>query len=414
MSLVSRRRGSIYLVVLATSVLVVTMALLGLELARRDVFASVVGKDSIEARMAAESGVDQAIAFMHESGWRNKVGGGTIGSGVKVGNATYTASIVDTVGDITVPSLNVLKVTSVGTSGNSRVALEVNARAAAVIPEHLNHVVCAQTSLSFESLSSVSGNGTIRAGTSSLAVLSTIAQRVTVGTTATGLTYTGGVSVDSTPLSTIDMASVISYYKSIGTAVRYSRLSGGKIENQVVAQDVTPWGLTNTYGVYIIDCENNLVSVRDSRIVATLVFINATSGVEISRSVSWFPGLSTYPVALCDGKLSLLPSSAVLSEVSTSVNFNPPGAAGTDRIGVTDADKLDTYTSRIMGLVVADSLHLGNALRLFGTAISLKDVRFTGSVQLGYDISINNPPAPGFTFPGEIYLTEGSFSRTIK
>ncbi len=414
MKFVSRRRGSIYLLVLATSVLVVTMALLGLELARRDVFASVVGKDSVEARLAAESGVDHAIAFMHESGWRSRVGGGTIGSAVRVGSATYTASIADTVGDITIPSLNVLKVTSVGTSGNSRVVLEVDARAASIVPEHFDHVVCAQTSLSFETGSTVTGNGTIRAGTSSLAVLSSIAQRVTVGTLATGLTYTGGVSVNSTPLSTIDMASVINYYKSIGTAVRYSKLAGGKIENQVVSQDVTPWGLTNAYGVYIIDCENNLVSIRDSRIIATLVFVNASNGVEVSRSVSWFPGLSTYPVALCDGKLSLLPTSATLSESAISVNLNPPGAAGTDRVGVTDSDKADSYTSRIMGLVVADSLVLGNALRLFGTAVSLKDVRFTGNAQLGYDISIYSATPPGFTFPGEMYLTEGSFRRSIK
>ncbi len=413
MRLACRRRGSIYLVVLATSVLVVTMALLGLELARRDVFASVVAKDSIEARLAAESGVDHAIAFMHQSGWRSRVGSGTIANGVSVGPAQYTASIKDSIGDITVPSFNTLKVTSVGTSGGSRVALEVQARAAAVIPEHFENVVCAQTSLSFET-STVTGMGTIRAGTSSLAVLSTIAQRVNVGTLGTGLTYTGGLGVSSTSLSTIDMASVLTYYKSIGTAVRYAKLSAGKIENQVVGQDVTPWGVTNTYGVYIIDCENNAVIVRDSRIVATLVFINATAGVEVSKSVNWVTGISTYPILLCDGKVSLISDATNLSEATISVNLNPAGAAGTDRIGTTDVDKLDTYASRMTGLVVAKSLVLGGNQRLLGTAVSESDARFIGSPQLVYNNAIRTSIPHGFTFVGDIYLVEGSFSRTLK
>ncbi len=406
------RRASIYIVVLATTALVVTMSLLGLELARRDMFSGAVIRDSVDARLAAESGIDYAMAYMHQNNWRGSVGDGIIAKAVPLGGAAFSARLTDRSGDITIPSFDVISIAAVGNSGNSTVRVEARAQAAAVIPEHFDNVLCAQSSIKFESCTVV-GTGTIRTGGGALATLASITQPVNVGTTALGVTYNGGTSVSSGALSTFDLASVLAHYRGIGTPVSLAQLSAGQIANQVVSQDVTPWGVTNAYGVYVIDCQGRAIKVKDSRIIATLVFINASAGVEVSKSVQWVPGLSTYPAIICDGSLALLPDAADLSEPTIKVNFNPVGAAGTDRIGPTDIDKLDVYTSGIKGLVLGKDLTLGNALRLNGVAVSTSGATVQNSVRLQYDATIKSTPPPGCTFVGEMYLLEGSMKRTL-
>ena len=75
----------------------------------------------------------------------------------------------------------------------------------------------------------------------------------------------------------------------------------------VLSATHNPYGsqVTNAQGIYVIDCQGSQVIVSNSRIVATLVFVNATSQVLLQNSINWEPTVSNFPAMMVQGSLSM-------------------------------------------------------------------------------------------------------------
>ncbi len=92
----SRRRGSIYLLVLVTVTTVTVLGLASLSIvSSRRIESESVGA-VMDARAAAESGIDLALAIMHDTpDWRWSLPNGDWRADAPLGAATYTINVVD-------------------------------------------------------------------------------------------------------------------------------------------------------------------------------------------------------------------------------------------------------------------------------------------------------------------------------
>ena len=398
-----KRRGSIYVVVLMSTLLVVVMALLGIELAGREVRRASVLRDSVGAQCAAESGLNYAMAVMQQSYWRSIA---NAGSAVSIGDASVAVGYYDDFGSINSESFDPIRLKVVAQRGEARVLISADAQAAGTALAQYGYVVAAAGNATFSS-ATVSGTGAIRTEGSSGSAGSTIQQLVVTRGGAFGSGYAGGTSLALLGLSNPDWSGAMASYAAFGRAVSASAVAVNPVSKVAIGPQVTPWGVTNRFGVYVIDCSGGPLVISNSRIRGTLVCVNASAGVTISGSVSWEPAVPGYPILVCDGAVTFSASSAALSEVAYGVNFNPPGTGG--GCNLTSGD---SFASQINGLVLAKgTVAIGGATQFKGVIVAGGKATISGTPTLTYDAGPATTPPPGFGSPGVMTLLEGSVQR---
>jgi hypothetical protein len=225
-------------------------------------------------------------------------------------------------------------------------------------------------------------------------------------------TVTGTQSPGMTPaLELPDPMDVFEYYISNGTPITYSQLPGGKIEKCVLSAGANPFGsqLTNSQGIYVINCQGNKVSIMECRVRATLVFINA-SAVEVKGSILWEPHLATFPALLVQGNLNLnWDSQTPLSEGSNDVNYNPPHTPYTTG---SDSDKLDPYQGSITGLIYATGdLETSNRSTVNGVVVIGGKAKSDAMFNVTYDSSYYGNAPPGFTSGTDMEIVPGTWKH---
>ncbi len=151
------------------------------------------------------------------------------------------------------------------------------------------------------------------------------------------------------------------YYNREGTAISITSLptSDGyrNLEKVALGPGYNPFGTTNALGIYIIDCNNNALRIRNCLIRGTLLIKNPGTGSVVSDAVDWAPGTANLPALLVDGSFALRHVEGTLSEVTHNVNFNPSGMTNSDN------DKLDRYPCRLQGLVyITDAATVGQVV----------------------------------------------------
>ncbi len=157
-------------------------------------------------------------------------------------------------------------------------------------------------------------------------------------------TVMSSVSPDTVP-APVD--GLFAYYQSIGTVIE---LSAARTFDRVLfspASNPANTGL-NARGIYVINARNNLLRITNSRVLGTLVILNANPASEIGPDVSISPASSDLPAMLVLGSIEFQLENADLRESEVARNLNPVGAP---YLGVTDSDTSDAYPARIRGLV---------------------------------------------------------------
>jgi hypothetical protein len=176
----------------------------------------------------------------------------------------------------------------------------------------------------------------------------------TVASTINGSgTRTNGVAARGMPDS-----NVFDYYLSNGSWVSYTLLLDGTIDGVLISPGSSPFlgTLPNSLGIYVIDCQNKKIVIKNSRIVGTLVLLNPGSGSRIGDSsgssggVHWVPAVRNFPCLLVKGDIQIALGAQTVSE-SLLNNFNPLGTPYPYPSGSTDLDYGDNYPSIIDGLV---------------------------------------------------------------
>ena len=187
------------------------------------------------------------------------------------------------------------------------------------------------------------------------------------------------------------------------------------IENTVLSDTYNPFSINNSApassGIYIVDCRNRRIRIRNSRIRSTLVFKNCLS-VELFSGIRWETVGRNYPAMIVDGtvfdrtRLDSL-STNNLRESDTSCNYNP---SHTPFGGVADDDFADAFPCSIGGAILStDSITLGNTTAGWGTIRSLTGpilsknsltiTSTTNDINFPSDMILNPPPGfyPAFT-----------------
>lgn len=387
-----RRRGSLYISVMGTAFIVGTVALLGVHQARLNLKAAQTATDRVKAQTLAQSAVELALSTVNaDPNWQTTyaydteypspalaVNGGTLnwklvnaGNGIRrldgigrVGKATYVYS-VDLGGcdylacglscgrDITVQASEAIKIT--GAPLATRQSLIVQ--------------------------------GTVTADVEATAILKTGI-----------LTGTQTVPAPLRPLP--DPTTVFDYYLAQGT-----RIASTSLDRVVLSPRQNPFGSTNAQGIYIIDAAGGSVRIRRSRIVGTLVIVNAGSGgVELTDQVNWEPAFPNYPAMLIQGSLSIKIDNSKLSESDEGTNFNP---SSTPWQGASDSANDDSYPSALAGILycTGDLTFAGqgtNLQSLQGVVVchGACSVVDQANVTIKYDAAFHDSPPPGF-LPGD-------------
>lgn len=140
---------------------------------------------------------------------------------------------------------------------------------------------------------------------------------------------------------------LFAYYQSIGTVIE---LSAAQTFDRVLfspASNPAGTGL-NARGIYVINANDKKLRITNTRVLGTLVILNASPASEIGPDVSISPASSDLPAMLVRGSMRFQLENADLRENDVARNLNPAGAP---YLGVTDSDMSDAYPARIRGLV---------------------------------------------------------------
>lgn len=171
------------------------------------------------------------------------------------------------------------------------------------------------------------------------------------------------------------------------------------VHNQLLSPQNNPFtGVTNSSGIYVLNCGGKKIHIRNTRIYGTLVVLNPGAGSKIEGSVCWDPTvvLSTdpsvpnLPALVTDGPLEVSLESTPLSESSVGVNFNPTGSP---YAGVTDSDLLDTYPSQISGVLFSvPDFTITKYTTINGTVVGMNKVIVNGTAPAATGVTVTHQP----------------------
>lgn len=384
------RRGSIYVIVMATTLVVLVLSMGAIATQRTLAAARAAAREEAQARRLAASAAELAIESAQNTlRWRSG-SASPIFDSLELDGGFISAAAGDPVdsnisNNITDPIL----ITATGRIGSARQKVSVRANVNPAYLSCLWGVMHAGggitiTSASIRSTSPITANGSVSASSSSVRC------DVSAGGSITGSTY-GGTNTGSQPARAMPSADVVTTYAAMATPISYNALNGGRIRRTILSGNSNPYGDVNTSGIYSINCGGASLEIQDCRITGTLVITNCPT-LTITNSVHfspWDPGL---PVLITSGSIVL---STVATDVyeTTAGNLNP---SGDPYEGGTDSDQSDTYPSIITGLVyAAGNIQFTGRSTIVGAVVAGGNI----SLQSGSNVvlwrSLTNAP-PGF------------------
>lgn len=408
----TNRRGTIYLIVLATMVLCGVMASAGL------ILAGVAGErvkssaEAARARKLAGSGIELASDSMLQSmSWRAGLGvGGAMGTLTLDGGTITTTATDPNDGLIANSPDDSVVVTSVGQVGGARKMYQ-----ATFVPNTAPAPMYAYGMFAGGSITT--GSATLWSYAPLAAMggfglnSSTINANVVSASTATGTTYAGTVATGQTLGALPTAASVVAEYAALGTAITPAGATIS-LDRIVLSPSSNPLGGgTNAKGIYVINCAGKVVTIRRSRINATLVLRNPGAGSSVTNSVCFDPATSGYPSLIVEGAITLSLSGSNLSESSEGTNFNP---SGSPYAGATDSSKSGSYPSEFGGLIyVSGALTVNGTLATYAPVVCASNISLAMcTVKIRWANQTWAPPA--FRASPDFFVTRSAWTRTVE
>jgi hypothetical protein len=419
-----RHRGAIYVYVLATSLLVSVIGLSLLTVTQINNRVTRQGNESDEAEVLAESAVEFALNTLgSDNNWRLTYTSNLLNSGRALGHGTLSFKVVDeTDGVLANNTTDPIRIYGYGQVNNTTKVYSVQVAASPGPLTCLQVATDSNGTMTFNS-TAVTGAGTMASNT-----------YVTGSGTLTGLglesagslNFSGpaGSRSNNVAARTLPDSTVFSQYTAAslgGTTVTLLSvpLLGSPLTRTIDHKLVSPssmlYATANTKGIYIVDCAGGNFNITNSRIVGTLVFLNAGT-VTLSTSDIVEPAVSNYPVLLVQGNLQILSTTAnVIERVSGTdqVNMNPsttpipflPAGSGTS-----DGSTTGSFASSIKGLIYASgNVTFGNQPNVRGVVVSGGTLSSSGTLTLNYDSTYFSNPPPGFTGAGSLSVVSGSW-----
>lgn len=404
---VATRRGSAYIIVLSTVLLVAVAGVSGVIAVREQRRSVEMSVEVDKARFIAQSAMELAEGqLQNTTSYRSGITSGTVVSSRAIAGGTMRVAAADpSDSNLGNSTLDDVVLTATGVYGNATQIYQRRFKPSTTPLDSLSVSAYAGTNLSFSS-ATVRAYGVLGCAGTATALFSNVWADVEAGVLATGLTFRQSAQ-SLAPTRTLPTSTdALAAYLAMGTQINYSSLSGGgEIRDAVLGPGRNPYGAANAAGVYYINCGNQSITIRNARISGTLVLVNPGSGSSFTKSVLLEAATPGYPALLVTGDMTLNMDSTDLSE--GSANMNPTGAPYQ---GVTDSDTTDKYPSMISGLIyVSGNLTIDGSTTIYGPVLCAKAITFKGSPVL-YPVT-PGPTPPGFSTAGGFAPVSGSWAR---
>jgi hypothetical protein len=406
-----RSRGSVYLHVLASSLLVSVIGLGALFAARLQGRSCRLTRDYAEARTCAVSALELGLQHIkQDSAWRTTWPNGTWMQDKPLGSGTFTLQGTDPQdNDLADSPYDAVVLTGIGVKGQARHKAQV------VLMPVIKPIEALTSCLQASGPLQVSGGDKITLVGAPVAtngqldndnIIDGSAEAQSVAHTGT---ITGGPPLVPGPIKRMPDADVISRYAAKATSIAYAATR----EKFALGPGCNPYGTTDPNGLYVINTNNASLTLQKCRIYGTLVVLAGTGTVTVGEPVLLQNYRSDFPALLVAGNLVIKNTSATtqLTESGCSTNFNPTGVPYS---GVTDGDKVDTYPNEIRGLVhVEGSLSLQQTARIVGAVICNGSVTCAGTNTITYTSSLYTCPPKWYTYVDGMKLSPASWKQLV-
>lgn len=362
----SSRRGTIYVVVLLSSLIVATIGLASLQLMRIQARSGTDSTDFIEARSYARAALEIGMLKIRQNAnWRSQLGNGNWLTNQAIGNGKFTLSAMDPIdNNIATGDNHPVILTGIGSKGEATfrtsVRMEVGPRSGSCLETAMtsgNDLTVSGATL--DSTTLVSSNHDVIATGGAI-----VNPNVEAENSITGTTYTGTTTVTSAARSLPDTTHVLDYYLTSGTTIPYSSLTNLATLNFVA----NPGFETNTTSWYAVgNCQiarsttyakSGTYSLKvSSRTSTTTVAAQDLAAANTSRMISGRSYTLTVPfVPTVNGNYR-----AVLEVTSTGSGTQ---SYATATIGIGDSQKniwntlTGTFTPNFDGTATTATLKL--------------------------------------------------------
>lgn len=402
--------GSVYLHVLASSLLVMVIGLGALAAVRVQMRSACLTRDGAEARLGALSAIELGLLYVRQDAdWRSTRPNGAWLQDQPLGAGRFTLQGVDPLDNtLTDSPYEPLVLTGIGVRGIARHMVQVTLVPAVEPLEALN--TCLHSS----------GLIQIKAGKQITAVgapISTNGQLNNDGTLdgdaeVQSVNHTGtitGTLAMPAPNKAMPNASVIADYIGMATPVPFA----GTIDKAVLTPGCNPWGPTDPNGLYFIDTGGSDLIIKNTRIHGTLIVRALGKTLTLDNAVFCQNYRSDFPVLLVEGNVILRCASAtiLLSESVNATNYNPLGAPYE---GLDDTDSLDDYPNEIRGLVhITGTLSLQQSARVVGAVICDGAVYGEEANTLIHDAGLYARPPQGYTYIAGMEISPHSWRQVV-
>jgi hypothetical protein len=411
-SAIQNRRcgGSIYLHVLASSLLITILGLGSLAAVRIQMRSARLVRDCAGARACALSAIEMGLLQVKQNpSWRTTWSNGTWLDSNVLGSGQFTLQGTDPKdGVLSNSAYDPLVLMGIGTQGIARHKAQVT-----LVPV-VKPLDALSTCLQASGQIQVTGGHRITAVGAPIATNGQLDNNGTIdgNVQAQSVNHTGTITGTLTmngPSRPMPDSTVFTTYINKATSVPYA----STIQNIVLAAGCNSLGLTDPNGFYVINTNGHDFTIRNSRIYGTLIILAAGHNVTVDDAIFMQNYRSDAPVLIVQGNLTIKAKSAtgLLSESECNTNFNPIGAPYN---GVSNSNQTDQYPDEIRGLVhVKGSLTLQQTARIVGVVICEGTVSCTDTNTLAYDASLYANPPQGYTYVDGMKVSPGTWKQVV-
>lgn len=419
----ARHGTALYVAVVGVGMLVSVIALTSSLTGRMELRSNQTHARELLAATSAQSGVEYALNWMNRhSDWRT-----LLTSGVDFDQAsTYTGSfffrVTDADGDLADDPRDhaVLRVLGMRAdeTGNSYCVLKVDIEPAGRALTCLESAVHSHLDLTVEANATLTGNGIASSnlnieGVGGDGEIDLDAEAVGA---CNGGTYNAG-QIDGASAREMPSEHVFDWYVQRGTQIEYTDLAnffGNRyLQLNRFTRWVNPHGEPSPWGIYWIDCGGESPRMKWSRLLGTLVLLNAGPETRIEDVTVFQAEAQNYPVLLVQGDLKIDLRAALSGQElreGFGTNYNPPGVPYE---GVVDTDTSDSYPARLDGIVYASgTIRITDDAIIHGNLVANEVVvEEDETLDVEHRPYAYNYPPPGFSAGQGVRVLPGTYRR---
>ena len=339
------------------------------------------------ATVYAELGVRHALSFTEQSpNWRELLTSGPWLQDIPAGQATYSLTGIDPVdGELSDNPEDPVTLTCTATIDGISRTVQVTAEQQSC--ELLEYAAVSGANMIITDDADVDGDITSNANISKKIDWCFISGNAeAVGTIEHATDIGGTVSEGIDPKLFPDDMTILNTYLPNAENIPFDPT----LQRFMLTPESSPYGNTNADGLYAVNCANRKITIRDCRVIGTLILLQPGPGSVLTEGVIWQTARPDYPaIIIMDGEFTIA-TAAVLNEGALGFDINLPGEPGY-------GSSFDAFWTFIHGLVYSNTdLIVSYDTTVYGTVISAGQLTLRWNSNCEYDPAILETPPLGF------------------